>query len=403
LVHIKKQNAQKNEKKKKKKKKIGWTLVVRNTKPKNMSLVVSLVLLCLIVVVTVRSECTSHNDCLTCLQEKPDTLLTGLFCVMCLNEATNRTLCMGNFGETLKIAKCVTKADEISECVARFPATTTTMRTTTTTPSPTPFATLAPTPPTTVAFFTPSGDDNQQTSSGGGDSVAIAIGVVVALIVLALFVLAGVYIVLKYRKQAQQTYPTFESQQPSFAVGSGRVMDHMSPGSASGYSGRDTYSASDSRPYAAMPYSPSEHSSTTVDMRSSSNKSPIREQYYDLNVIRPPPKTIDLDGNVRASEARSGTIADNLPDIPSGYSGQSKIASQFDDSMAIRDTGVDGDDVPLPDSLRAIDAPAEAEDEAASVSVSARKSKSAAAAPVESESTRIANEFDAMQAMLDDV
>lgn len=358
-----------------------------------------LLLLCF-VVVSVRCECTANDDCLTCLQEKPGSILTGLYCVMCLNEATNRTLCFGNFGETLKIAKCVTKADEISECVARFPTTTTTMRTAATTPAPTPFATLAPTPPTTVGFFTPSSDDNQQGSkSGGDDSVAIAIGVVVALIVLAAFVLAGVWIVLKYRKQAMQnSYPTFESQQPSFAVGSGRVMDNLSPGSASGYSGRDTYSASDTRPYSAMPYSPSEPS-TSVDLRSSNNKAPIREQYYDLDVIRPPPKTIDLDGNARASAARSGTIADNLPDIPSGYSGQSKIASrhsQFDDSMAIRQSGVDGDDdLPLPDSLRAIDAPAEVDD--------APPTTAAPAAAIDRESIRIANEFDAMQAMLDDV
>lgn len=362
---------------------------------------------------TVDSGCVSHNSCLSCLQEKPDIFVEGLFCVMCLNTRTNNTICMGNFGETLKIATCSTKADTVEECNSRFATTTTTRPTTTLTPSPTPFATLGPTPVPTTVFFAPSTDDNAE-GSGGSGGVAIAIGVVVGLIVLAAFVLAGIYIVLKYRKNAlQQNYPTYESSQgqPSFAVGSGRVMDNLSP--ASGYSGRETYVApgsnsldasSDSRPYSAMPYSPSERSNTnTVDMMRSSNSKPIREQYYDLDVIRPPPKTIDLHGNARESGAnRTGTIADNLPDIPgapSGYSGKSKIASEFDNSMAIRQSGVDGDGS-APASLRALDDAAAAA--AAAVDDADAPDAVGKVAP-ESESTRMANEFDAMQAMLEDV
>jgi hypothetical protein len=383
---------------------------IHSANPQNMSLLVAMAVLTALLA-TVDSACVSHNDCLSCLQEKPDLILEGLFCVMCLNTRTNNTICMGNFGETLKIATCATKADTVEECNSRFATTTTTRPTTTVTPSPTPFATLSPTPLPTTVFFAPSTDDNDADGSGGGGGVAIAIGVVVALVVLAAFVLAGIYIVLKYRKNAlQQNYPTYESSQgqPSFAVGSGRVMDNLSP--ASGYSGRETYVApgsnsldasSDSRPYSAMPYSPSERSNTnTVDMMRSSNSKPIREQYYDLDVIRPPPKTIDLHGNARESGAnRSGTIADNLPDIPgapSGYSGKSKMASEFDNSMAIRQSGVDGDGS-APASLRALD------DAAAAAIDDADAPDAVGNVAPESESTRMANEFDAMQAMLEDV
>lgn len=296
------------------------------------------------VVVHVDGACMTSSDCKTCVSESPGNfLLEGFRCQMCQSGSGTARVCVGDFADNIGGVKCTIKAKNAAECDERFasatttvPTTTTTTATTTTTTTTATMTTMATT--TTAPFFTGTA------APPADNTVAIAVGVVVAIVVIALFVLVVVCIVLKQRlaQQQQQQHSHMYAlpgesarPEPSFSLPSGRVLE----GTATGYSNRDSSTIGDGsglsssqRPYIAMPYS------ETQAVPSSPGS--VRQQYYDLDVIKPPPKTVDLNGNDVADSKRSGTAylaATDLPDIDA-YKGVAERTAGYAGARAPAET-----------------------------------------------------------------
>lgn len=345
-------------------------------------------------VAVVWAACTANEDCTLCIDELPGSIFEGLACQLCDNKGSPR--CVGDFLDNAGLISCDVKAKTRQDCAAKFPGVTrksTVEPTLAPTPQPPVAPTLPPPPPdsntSSVPFFTATPAPPGGAEGSGDNTVAIAVGVVVALVVLGLFVLAGVYMLVKYRKQAHAyPLPHDASGRPSFSLHSGRVLDDPTT-----YSGRNTYTDSSnplSQRYVAMPYSQQPVPTATPESTIPRSDT-AKQQYYDLNVIKPPPKDVDLDGQARdAASSRQGYVmAEELPDIPAGYSGQrgNVAAQEAQDDIDVLNELI----APMTTELPATTGEHVAAD---LVPVSER---------MDMDSGRLANEFAAMQAMLDDV